>query len=440
MLNQSRLNDYQIEEWARHTRNRNPAQQIIHHLRAHIHGEFVSQAFAKFYECVSAYPMINNVEKVFHSVHLCEAPGFFITSLNHYLKLNHPEIDFKWHASTLNPYFEGNLIGRTVFDDRLISQTLEKWVFGDDYDGDILKENNIRSLIKYCQSFEHCINLVTADGSIDCSDQPENQEESVSKLHLAELIVSLAILADKGSMLIKMFTFFETSSISILYILNCCFEELHIFKPATSKEGNSEVYVIGIGYKKNVLTNDLIEKMIISFKDETKMLLPLEVIPKEFLHEVVEAARFFMNLQVNVIEGNIKTFQRYDKYENERIRKLKSRMVEHFVMLYKIHPIREEQKILNGLIENIDINLNVRVHTGSHSERINFQYLEQSEKCQVMHDRLKHFYDNFVANTVNSPCIPLNLNNSELSPLKFIKFIYGLSFEKVASSKFVLIP
>jgi cap2 methyltransferase len=264
----------------------------------------------------------------------------------------------------------------------LISHTLDNWIFGEEQDGDILKESNLRSLIDYCKNTLGEINLVTGDGSIDCLDQPENQEEFVSKLHMAEFIVSLAILADGGSVLLKMFTFFETSSIAILYVLNCCFEELHVFKPATSKEGNSEVYVIGIGYKKSLMTNGLIEKMIGNFKSD-KQFLQLDAIPKEFQQQVVEAARFFMNHQVGVIEGNIRTFRRYDKYENDRIKALKWELVEEYVRLYKIAPISEDQKILHGLQVNNDINLNVRVHSGSHSERMIFFHLSRNDQFQV---------------------------------------------------------
>lgn len=89
----SKLNDYQIDEWSFHTRNRNPAQHILNHLKNEIRGEFVTQAFAKFFECVSAFPMIENVGKVFQSVHLCEAPGAFVSALNHYLKQHHPDVE-----------------------------------------------------------------------------------------------------------------------------------------------------------------------------------------------------------------------------------------------------------------------------------------------------------------------------------------------------------
>lgn len=47
-----------------------------------------------------------------------------------------------------------------------------------------------------------------------------------------------------------MFTLFEHSTVSLLYLLRLSFEEIHAFKPCTSKEGNSEVYIIAIRYKK----------------------------------------------------------------------------------------------------------------------------------------------------------------------------------------------
>lgn len=327
----------------------------------------------------------------------------------------------------------------TILDDRLISQTLENWLFGKDYDGDILKEDNIRSLIAYCRTTLGEVNLVTGDGSIDCLDQPESQEEFVTKLHTAEFIVSLAILVDKGSMLIKMFTFYEASSISMLYILCCCFQELHIFKPSTSKEGNSEVYVIAIGYKKSVMSEQIIEKMIANFKDESKALLPLSIIPPEFIQQVVEAARIFMNQQVAVIESNIRTFRKYNKLENDRIKMMKYNIVEEWTRLYKIAPIREDQKILHGLQLNSDVNLNVRVHSGSHAQRMIFFHLSRSDQFQVFFDRLKAFYDSIFESTVNSTCVAMKLHKPNMSPTAFIKSIYGRPIVQVVSSKFILV-
>lgn len=41
-----------------------------------------------------------------------------------------------------------------------------------------------------------------------------------------------------------MFTFFECDTVCLLNLLAASFQEIKVEKPATSKEGNSEVYVV----------------------------------------------------------------------------------------------------------------------------------------------------------------------------------------------------
>lgn len=84
-------------------------------------------------------------------MHLCEAPGAFIAALNHYLKLNHPEAKFKWCATTLNPYYEGNSFNNAVLDDRLMVRTFDNWEFGEDFTGDITNKRNVESLVARCR-------------------------------------------------------------------------------------------------------------------------------------------------------------------------------------------------------------------------------------------------------------------------------------------------
>jgi 23S rRNA methylase len=52
-----------------------------------------------------------------------------------------------------------------------------------------------------------------------------------------------------GSFLLKMFTMYEHETVCLMYLLCCAFNRVHVFKPATSKEGNSEVYVVCLEYK-----------------------------------------------------------------------------------------------------------------------------------------------------------------------------------------------
>lgn len=338
----------------------------------------------------------------------------------------------------MNPYYEGNSLSNTILDDRLILHTLDNWIFCENYDGDILEENNLRSLIRQCKSLGP-VDLVTADGSMDCLDQPEHQEAYVSRLHIAEFICGLSILSNNGSMVIKLFTFFENSSISMLFILSCCFQEVHIFKPSTSKEGNSEVYVIAIGYRRHIITEEIIEMLISNFKDESKCLLPFDAIPDSFLAQLVESSRFFMIRQISVIENNIKTFKKFDKVEYERIKSMKSEITLEYVKRCRITQINEDQKLLHGCEIYDDINLNVPCHWGSYSGRLEFQNLPRNDQIEVYHDNLRCFFQNIIESSMNLSCVPFKLLSLDLTPRTFIRLVHGKSILSRESSKFLIV-
>ena len=228
----------------------------------------------------------------------------------------------------------------------------------------------------------------------------------------------------------------------MLYVLNCCFEEVHVFKPATSKEGNSEVYVIGIRFKKDSLSDVIIDKIIKEFQDNNTSMLPLSALPDDFLRQTVECAKYFMNLQVAVIENNIRNFRRFDKQEHDRIKHLKSLIADEYIRIYNLKPIDSDQKILHGQILNNDINLNIRVHSGSHTERKMFDHLSRDDQITVFYDRLKSFYDSIQEQPFSNPsCDNWTMEGtSSMVPTDFISLIQGKVIERVVSSKFLLVP
>ena len=75
------------------------------------------------------------------------------------------------------------------------------------------------------------------------------QEMSTASLHFCEMVTALGALAEGGSFLLKAFTLFEHPTVCALYLMGCLFQEVHVFKPATSKPGNSETYIIAKGFK-----------------------------------------------------------------------------------------------------------------------------------------------------------------------------------------------
>lgn len=78
------LNDKNMITWHDHTRRVNLAGNAAQEIRSRARPELCTQAWCKFYEIASKFLKVENTGSLV-TVHLCEAPGAFITSLNHYL-------------------------------------------------------------------------------------------------------------------------------------------------------------------------------------------------------------------------------------------------------------------------------------------------------------------------------------------------------------------
>ncbi len=78
-----------------------------------------------------------------------------------------------------------------------------------------------------------CISVikVTADGGLISFSDPNKQEEQLSQLLYCEVVCGLLLLAKEGTFIVKIFTTFEPQTISLLYLLACCFEEVRLIYP-----------------------------------------------------------------------------------------------------------------------------------------------------------------------------------------------------------------
>ena len=68
------------------------------------------------------------------------------------------------------------------------------------------------------------------------------------------MVTALGVLAIGGNFILKAFTLFEHPTVGALYLMGCLFEQVHVYKPATSKPGNSETYIIGKHFKASPLS------------------------------------------------------------------------------------------------------------------------------------------------------------------------------------------
>uniref|UniRef100_A0A915E6Q4 Cap-specific mRNA (nucleoside-2'-O-)-methyltransferase 2 n=1 Tax=Ditylenchus dipsaci TaxID=166011 RepID=A0A915E6Q4_9BILA len=208
-----------------------------------------TQAYCKFAEIMLEYPqLVNSINCANEedsgpaaerrSFHLCESPGGFVSALSHVLDKRH---NWDWLMNSLNPYHEYNKASEMLCDDTLIVDNSDKMVFGEDDTGNIFAwtDEFVEKLRNKWKLY-----LITADGSQDCTDNPKNQELTVAPLIAQEVNIALGCLQKEGNLVLKMFTFFEPDTHNILARLLTNFERVEVFKPASSKPGNSEVYLV----------------------------------------------------------------------------------------------------------------------------------------------------------------------------------------------------
>jgi len=105
----SQLDNFPLKVWHSHTHRMNITSTVLSAVKSLGRPEFCSQAWAKMFEILCFYNVIpenvidsavelenkrfKGARVAFDSVHLCEAPGAFISALNHFIKISYPAID-----------------------------------------------------------------------------------------------------------------------------------------------------------------------------------------------------------------------------------------------------------------------------------------------------------------------------------------------------------
>eukprot|EP00047_Mylnosiga_fluctuans_P021933 m.111139 g.111139 ORF g.111139 m.111139 type:complete len:967 (+) comp9081_c0_seq2:644-3544(+) len=348
-----KLDNKHIGTWHDLTRFTNLTGTVVRTLNDKIGPELCTGAWAKMYEILDGFRLLPGPRV--RSVHVCEAPGGFIAATNHYLRQQHgSELDWDWCGLTLNPYFEDNDNAAMVEDDKFILETFPHWYFGRDDSGNIMNAENIRGL---WARMPGGVDLFTGDGSIDCQDNPNEQEMIVAQLHYCEVVCGLGMLRPGGAMVIKMFTLFEMPSITLLYLLNTLFDAFQVTKPATSKGGNAEVYLVAQGFRG--IAPELLERLMdfvgpslpaqVQF-DGTVVrlsLIDLAVLPDTFLREAERCADTFARQFCTIIERNLDLDENgKSRLEDSVIKEKKFEVAREFIERYRLQSIPASQRIV----------------------------------------------------------------------------------------------
>lgn len=200
----------------------------------------VTNAWLKAYEMFSQYKLFPKTAETFIYFDNASFPGSFILAAHHYVKTMCDIKNFKWYGSSLldSAYLEDAY--------ELYKNYPNNWLMGEKNNGDVtLLENQENFKTKLRRS----VDLYTSDLGFSVSGDYNNQETIHAKANLGQVLTGLNVLKNGGVLITKQYTFFEPFTLSLIGCLTFLFRELKIIKPTFSKPGNSEVYLLGIGYR-----------------------------------------------------------------------------------------------------------------------------------------------------------------------------------------------
>lgn len=412
------LDHTSIEEWGKYTDQTNALRDVPFRLRRETSVEMCTIAWTKMYEMLCAYPLLNskNTNKRFETWHLCEAPGAFISATNHFLQNT---TNWNWNAISLHPHYEGNRLEAMIDDDRIILETWKHWKFGVDGSGDIREPHNILSFWDMKTNANCSVPLVTADGAISCEDQPDLQEQVTAQLHYCEFVTALGLLSPGGSFVLKLFTCFEHTTISLIFSACLLFEHVVLCKPPTSKSGNKETYLVCMQL---VTPEQFHDNFGISYRSFLMYLLrfcgpdtpsysmwPEKMIPKSFWKHILVASKLFSSCSKSVIQQNweyklqLEHQQLSPSVFHQQCAQQKRTKTDEWLRRFRVPPL--QRRLLGDHFLD-----------GSHQQRGFSLQQQRDQKRGTLKERLHEKYNSlpsFSSSSSSSP--PLNFSSSSSS-------------------------
>ena len=281
----------------------------------------ISRAFFKLVEIYKTFNILENLPSSINTFHLAEGPGGFIEATT-YLRNNN---------------MKDNYYGITLINDdkhvpnwKKMDTLLKKYpnidiIYGKDGTGNLY---NFENLIYCTEKFRNSMDIITADGGFDFSNNFENQENSVFRLIFTQVAYALCLQRENGCFILKMFDLFYKNSMQIIFLLCCFYNKVIISKPGSSRSANSEKYIVCTGFKYKDTTL-VFEKLVnilkilenIDFKKYriTKILDINE--PDIFLKNIIEFNSILGSKQIENINNTIRLINAKEK--NVKINNLK---------------------------------------------------------------------------------------------------------------------
>lgn len=285
-------------------------------------------------------------------------PGAFIISTHHLIKTQYYKLpkftNYTWYGSSL---LSPNEQATEPLEDKyhLYKNYPDNWLMNKNNNGDVL---DMKNQLDFCKRLGGKIDLYTSDLGFDFSSDYNKQEILHLPANIGQILSGLLTLKKGGMFFTKQYSIFESTTLSLMYATASFFEEFYICKPYTSREANSETYLVGKNFKGGVyLKHPYIQAMFDRLSRKDLLDVPLfdhKDYPKSYLVDMINMCRDIYGRQGEKIKNDIQrtydAIKLHDKYPTQNpiiLDYLESveTDIQKWYDANKILPIIEEKKL-----------------------------------------------------------------------------------------------
>ena len=311
--------------------------------------QVVSRAYFKLYEIIYHESIIS--KDFLDCFFICEAPGGFIEAV----------CDIRRKKNLQTNFVSISKYDKYIKYDRYLDES--RLMYGDITDPEILRKTINGVLERFPNGFD----FVTADGGFDVKIF-NAQEVISSKLLLCEMYLAMSTQKLGGTFVIKFFDMFTHNSNVYYFILCTCYDYVKIIKPKTSRNCNSERYLVCYSFKGSDEMLNNLWTMILHFKINNHNITTLVYPNFDFTKfpDFIKKVSTFNNLvvyeQIKTINESIKMVHSKDVYIQNLILSLflekhkKTIQIHENLLIFK-HILQSRIKKCIDFLRNYNINM-----------------------------------------------------------------------------------
>lgn len=282
----------------------------------------VSTKITKWMEVLSRYMIYTDKEKKYNVLSNGYMPQMFLYALR-----SITDIDFDWY---INDEKDENK--------ELKWSKCKNWMHVDttDKDGINYIEKKMNKNIHIYASYLN-------------KDLVEDKEQQKEKF-LSDILTGLVSLKQDGLLLINIKSFFTSFEINLLGYVSDMFKEFYIYKPLSSDILLPEVFIVGVGYKRD-------EEKIKNIKDIKGDIRNIKISQSKYSNILLAAYKFY-GRQMYFMDKNMECYK--ECYENIKdIKELNEDLLRKSgkMVIYYLKIRKTIQKGINKIIESFNFNV-----------------------------------------------------------------------------------